>query len=180
VIYIEPLHDCIDPSREFISSYVDDIQTTVSSSSWWMNSKLLEEAFTRIKNVATSLGLEFSTHKTDLIHWRTPREKVARSEHPIVVDGECIQLAPKAVKWLGFHFKNNHGTRTHYANRLALAQAAFDRIKRLSSPGGRLTPYSARRMAKAIIIPTLWYGVEFLDPTVTMRHKMEVLLNRVK
>jgi len=35
-------------------------------------------------------------------------------------------------------------------------------------------------MAKAIIIPTLLYGVEFLDPSATMRHKMEVLLNRVK
>jgi len=57
VIYVEPLHDCVDPRREFNSSYVDDIQTTVSSSSWWINSKLLEEAFTRIKNVATSLGL---------------------------------------------------------------------------------------------------------------------------
>jgi len=145
-----------------------------------MNSKLLEEAFTRIKSTATSLGLELSTHKTDLIHWRTPREKVARSEHPIVVDGECIQPVPKAVKWLGFYFENNHGTWTHYANRLALAQAAFDRIKRLSSPGGRLTPYSARRMAKAIIIPTLLYGAEFLDPRATMRHKMEVQLNRVK
>jgi len=143
VIYVKPLHDCIDPSREFISSYVDDIQTTVSSNSWWMNSKLLEEAFTRIKNIATSLGLELSSHKMDLIHWRTPKEKVTRSEHPIVVDGECIQPAPKAVKWLGFHFENNHGTWTHYASRLALAQAAFDRIKRLSSPGGRLIPYSA-------------------------------------
>ena len=145
-----------------------------------MNSRLLEEALTRIKNIATSLGLEFSTHKTDLIHWRTPREKVARSEHPIVVDGECIQPAPKAVKWLGFYFENNHGTWTHYAKRLALTQAAFDRIKRLSSLGGRLTPYSARRMAKAIIIPTLLYGAEFLDPSATMTHKMEVLLNRVK
>jgi len=143
VIYVEPLHDCLDPSREFILSYVDNIPTMVSSNSSWMNSKLLEEVFARIKNIAISLGLEFSTHKTDLIHWRTPREKVTSSEHPIVVDGECIQLAPKAVKWLGYYFENNHGMWTHYANRLALVQAAFDRIKRLSSPGGRLTPYSA-------------------------------------
>jgi len=145
-----------------------------------MNSKPLEEAFVTIKNIATSFGLEFSTHKTDLIHWRTPREKVTRSEHPTVVDGECIQPTPKAVKWLGCHFENNHGTWTHYTNRLTLVQAAFDRIKRLSSSGDRLTPYSARRMAKAIIIPTLLYGAEFLDPSTTMKHKMKVLLNQVK
>jgi len=35
-------------------------------------------------------------------------------------------------------------------------------------------------MAKAIIIPTLIYGAEFLNPSATMRHKMEVLLNQVK
>ena len=35
-------------------------------------------------------------------------------------------------------------------------------------------------MAKAIIIRTLLYGAEFLDPSTTMKHKMEVLLNRVK
>jgi len=86
----------------------------------------------------------------------------------------------KAVKWLGCHFENNHSTWTHYSNRLALAQAAFDRIKRLSSPGGMLTPYSARRMAKAIIIPTLLYSSEFLNPSATMKYNMEVLLNHIK
>jgi len=180
VVYVEPLHDCIDPSREFTSSYVDDIQTTVSSNSWCMNSKLLEEGLTRIKNIATSLGLEYSTNKAGLIHWRAPREKVARSDHPIVVDGECIQPAPTAVKWQRFYFENNYCTWTHYANRLALVQAAFDRIKRLSSPGCRLIPYSAGRMVKAFIIPTLQYGAECLDLSATMRHKMEVLLKRVK
>ena len=97
-----------------------------------------------------------------------------------MVEGKCIQPAPRAVKWLGLHFESNYGIWTHYPNRLALAQAAFDRIKRLSSPGGRLTPYRARRMVKAILIPTLLYGVEFLDPSATMKHKIEVLLKAVK
>ena len=61
-----------------------------------------------------------------------------------------------------------------------MAQAAFERIKRLSSPGGRLTPYIARRMAKGIIVPTLFYGAEFLEPNITMRNKMETFLNRVR
>jgi len=34
VIYVEPLHTCIGPSRQFISSYIDDIQITVSSNCW--------------------------------------------------------------------------------------------------------------------------------------------------
>ena len=124
----------------------------------------LEGAYTRIRDIANSLKLSFSTHKTDLMHWRTLRDRSVICEHPIKVGEECIQPTPKSVKWLGFHFESNlsTGTRTHFTKRLSLAQAAFDRIKRLSTPGGKLSAYSARRMAKAIILPTLLYGAEFL------------------
>ena len=60
----------------------------------------------------------------------------------------------------------------HYANRLRLTQATFNRIERLSSLGGRLTPYSVRRMVKVIIIPTLMYGAEFLDPSATIKYNI--------
>ena len=103
-----------------------------------------------------------------------------KCEHPIVIDEQCVEPALKAVKWLGFHFHPNHSTWTHFAKRLALAQAAFERIKPLSSLGGRLTPYSARRMAKGIIVPTLFYGAEFLEPNITMCNTMETLMNRVR
>jgi len=49
VIYIEPLHSCLDPTRELIISYVDDIQIMVSSPSWRTNTRLLEETYRRIK-----------------------------------------------------------------------------------------------------------------------------------
>ena len=48
VIYVKPLHECPNPTNMFISSYVDDIQVTVSSSSWIRNTILLEGAYTRI------------------------------------------------------------------------------------------------------------------------------------
>jgi len=136
---------------------VNDIPITVSLLSWRTNTRLLEEAYGRIKVAASAIGLSFSTHKTDLMHWRKPKERVDKCEHPIVIDEQCVKPALKEVLWLGFHFKPNHGTWTHFAKRLTLAQAAFERIKQLSSPGGRLTPYSAPRMAKGIIIPMLFY-----------------------
>ena len=37
VIYVEPLHSCLNPTSELIISYVDDIQITVSSPSWRTN-----------------------------------------------------------------------------------------------------------------------------------------------
>ena len=75
VIYVKPLHSCLDPTRELIISYVDDIQIMVSSPSWRTNIRLLKRASRRIKAAASAIGLSFSTHKTDLMHWRTPKER---------------------------------------------------------------------------------------------------------
>jgi hypothetical protein len=41
-------------------------------------------------------------------------------------------------------------------------------------------PYSARRMIKAIVIPILLYGVEFLEPLEMMKRKMEMFMNRAR
>jgi len=180
IIYIEPLHSCSDPTRELIISYVDDIQITVSSPSWKMNTQLVEEAYSRINAAASAIGLSLSTYKTDLMHWRTPNERAESCKHPIVIDQQCVEPAPKAVKWLGFHFEPNHTTWIHFVKRLPLAQAPFERIKRLSSLGGRLTSYSAGRMAKGIMVPTLFYGPKFLKPSITMCNKMKTFMNRVQ
>jgi len=179
VIYVEPLDSCLEPTRELIISYVDDIEITVSSHSWRTNTRLLEEAYGRIKAAASATGLSFSTHKTHLMDWKTAKEREDKCEHRIVIYQQCVEPAPKAVKWLGFHFEPNHSTWTHFAKRLALVQAAFERIKRLSSPGGRLTPYSARRMAQGIIVPALFYRAEFVEPNITMRNKIETFMNQV-
>ena len=70
------------------------------------------------------------------------------------------------VKWLGFWLTDNGETSTHFVKWLALALAAFLRIQRLSIPSKGITPYRARRLAKGIILPTLLYEAEIMDPTV--------------
>ena len=121
-----------------------------------------------------------SQHKTNLMHWRTPRDHSVISEYPIKVDDEFIKPTPKSVKWFGFHFEWNLTTRTHFPKRLSLAQAAFDTIKCLFNPEDKLSGYSARRIAKAIILHTLLYGAEFLDPQPSTEKKMEVFHNGVR
>jgi len=111
------------------------------------------------------------------MHWRTPKQRVEKCEHGIIRDEQCIEPALKAVKWLRFHFEPNHSSWTHFTKRLAVAQAVFERIKRLSSPGRRLTPYSARRIAKGIIVLILFDESEFLEPNITMSNKMETFMN---
>ena len=141
--------------------------------------KLLEEKVVEMNTIAASLGLSFSIAKTELMHWRTAREKGDRSECNMLVQSHVVQPAAKVVKWLGYWLADNGETFTHFSKRLALAQGAFNRIQRLSMPGKGLSPYGARRLAKGIILPTLLYGAEFLQPTITMLKKMQTFWNRV-
>ena len=68
VIYVEPLHECPNLTNTFIFSYVDDIQIKVSWSSWIRNTVLLENTYARIRTIASSLSLGFSSHKTKLMY----------------------------------------------------------------------------------------------------------------
>ena len=179
IIYVRSLHPDGEQTDTFTSSYVDDFQITVSSTSWYRNTRILEERVRSINSAAASLGLSFSIAKTEMMHWRTRREKGDRSECPIMFQSHVVQPAGKAIKWLGFWLTDNGETSTHFTKRLALAQAAFLRIQRLSMPGKGLTPYGARRLAKGIILPILLYGAEIFDPTVTMIDKMQKFWNRV-
>jgi len=179
VIYVRALHPKVEDSDIFTSSYVDDFQITVASTSWYRNTKILEERIQRMKSTAAGLGLSFSIAKTKLKHWRKPKEKGERSECTVMFQSHVIEPAGKAVKWLRFWHTDNGEKSTHFGKRLALAQAAFIRIQRLSMPGKGVSPYGARRLAKGIILPTLLNGAKIFDLTVTMIGKMQRFWNRV-
>ena len=140
IIYVKKLHLEVDSEKFFTSSYVDDFQITSASSSWYRNTKLLEEKVVEMNAIAASLGLSFSIAKTELMHWRTAREKGDRSECNMLVQSHVVQPAAKVVKWLGYWLADNGETFTHFSKRLALAQGAFNRIQRLSMPGKGLSP----------------------------------------
>ena len=179
VIYIRALHPKVQHSDIFTLSYVDHLQITVASTSWYRNTKIVEERIQRMNSTAAGLGLSFGMAKTELMHWRKPKEKGERSECTVMFQSHVIEPAGKAVKWLGFWRTDNGETSTHFRKRLALAQAAFIRIQRVSIPGKGLSPYGARRLAKGIILPTLLYGAEIFDLTVTMIGRMQTFWNRL-
>jgi len=178
VIYVRALHPEVEHSDIFTSSYVDDFQITVASTSWYRNTKILEERIQRMNTTAAGLGLSFSIAKTELMHWRKPKEKGEMSECTVMFQSHVIEPTGKAVKWLGFWLTDNGERSAHFGTRLALAQAAFIQIQRLSIPSKGLNPYGARRLVKEIILLTLLYGAEILDLIVTMIGKMQTFWNR--
>ena len=174
VIYVSSLHIPLD--KGLVLSYVDDFSLTVASRSYRTNIRLLQSAFFAIKCKARERRVSFSIPKTELIHWRTPKQRDplgSPSPPPIYLDGQLYHTS-KCLRWLGYWLSSEHSTSAHFSRRLALSQAAFVSIKRLSPPGTGLAPHLAHRLSYALLLPILLYGADLLVPTKGMLGKMKV------
>src|SRR5258706_13836182 len=67
----------------------------------------------------------------------------------------------------------------HYQQRLSKATKTFGWLKTHSRPGSGLTALNARRLAQAIILPTLLYGSAVLQPKTAFINKLSVVWTRV-
>jgi len=132
-----------------------------------------------LKARGARLGVSFSVPKTELIHWRTNRDRGPISQSPIHLDGSIFP--PKGdVRWLGYWFTPSISTTTHFTNRLAKAQAAFVAIKRLSPPWMGLPPFLCHRLASSPLFPILSYGAEVFKPTIHMVRKLSAFWYKVQ
>jgi len=91
VIYVSRLN-CEIPYGLSLS-YVDDFGLTVSSASYRCNIQILQNQYARLKAKGARLGVGFSIPKTELIHWRTNRDRELISNGPVYLDGSVF--APK-------------------------------------------------------------------------------------
>ena len=177
VIYVSRLH-CEIPQGLSLS-YVDDFGLTVSSTSYRRNIQCLQRQYAVLKARGSRLGVGFSIPKTELIHWRTNRDRGPISRSPVHLDGSIFP--PKdEVQWLGYWFTPSISTTTHFTKRLAKAQAAFVAVKRLSPPGMGLPPFLYHRLASALLFPILSYGADVFKPTIHMTRKLSAFWHKVQ
>ena len=80
VIYVSGLN--MEIPYGLTLSYVDDFALTVSSSSYRRNIHLLQRHYAILKAKGSCLGVGFSIPKTQLIHWRTSRDR-AHPQQPL-------------------------------------------------------------------------------------------------
>jgi len=177
VIYVSRLH-CEIP-QGLTLSYIDDFGLTVSASSYRRNIQSLQKHYPVLKARGARLGVGFSIPKTELIHWRTNRDRAPICQSPIHLDGSIFH--PKhEVRWLGYWFTPSISTTTHFTKRLAKAQAAFVAIKRLSPPEMGLPPFLCYRLASSLLFPILSYGADVFRPTVHMTRKLSSFWHKVQ
>jgi len=169
VIYVSRLHRVIPQGLTL--SYVDDFGLTVSSTSYWRNIQSLQRRYAVRKARGARLRFSFSIPKTELIHWRTNRDRGPVSRSPIHLAGS-IYPPKDEVRWLGYWFTPSISTTPHITKRLAKAQVAFVAVKRLSPPGMGLPPFLCHRLACSLLFPILSYGTDAFKPTIHMTRKL--------
>ena len=84
VLYVAPLHRGAHTQNTF--SFVDDFALTSMATSHRSNVQILQARFRSLKRKAERLGLSFSIPKTELIHWRTPKDRSPRCLIPVTLD----------------------------------------------------------------------------------------------
>ena len=179
-IYVSPLHISL-PCR-LVLSYVDNFALTTSSLSYRLNSRSLQAAFGTIRAIAHARKIDFSIPKTELIHWCTTVQRDppgAPRPPPVALDGQ-ISFPSDKLRWLGYWFVPNISSSAHFSRRLALSQAAFAAVRRLSSACGGLPPHLCHRLAYSLLFPILSYGADLFVPTKGLLSKMDVHWRQVQ
>ena len=168
------LHIPLD--RGLVLSYVDHFSLTVSPSSYCTNSRSLQAAFGCVRAIAHSRKVDFCVPKTELIHWRTPLQRNppgAPRPPPLALDCQIFHLSEK-LRWLGYWFVPNLACSAHFSQRLALSQAAFSSVRRLSDAGKGVFPHLCHRLTYCLMFPILAYGADPFTPTKGLLTKREV------
>jgi len=125
VLYIASLHPTIPQGLAI--SYVDDLTLTVGLDSVRSNIRGVQYFFGIIPRWAADLAVAFSVPKTELIHWRTPKDRSDVSLAPMVINDRLFPSS-QAVRWLGYWLTPTIHSSVHFLRWLALAKASFTSI----------------------------------------------------
>ncbi|PLW24845.1 hypothetical protein PCASD_25896 [Puccinia coronata f. sp. avenae] len=118
-------------------SYVDDFALLAVSESWRHNATFLSTAANELQRQANRSGMNFDISKTELFHFPSNRTLVPR--HHSIGSGGSMRA--------GYHIET----------RATKARKALYRIAPLLK---KLRPETASRLVKALIIPSLTFGIE--------------------
>jgi len=133
----------------------------VGSDSERSNIRTLQYYFGIIQRQGANLGVAVSVPKTELIHWRTLKDRSDVSFAPIVIN-DMLFPPSHVVRWLGYWLTPTLHSSVHFLRRLALAIASFTTIGQLSAAGECLSSWCNRKLVFSAILPILTYGCDLL------------------
>jgi len=92
---------------------------------------------------------------------------------PVALNGQIFHHSSK-LRWLGYWFVPDLASSAHFSRRLALSQAAFASVQRLSAASKAVAPHICHRLPYCLMFPILSYGADLYTPTKGQLTKMDV------
>ena len=171
VIYVSSLYT--DIPNGLTISYPDDFTITVASRSYRTNIHLFQKACSALERNVTPRNISFAVAKTELIHWRTPRENQTPCRLPVHLEGQAF-YPQTSLRWLGILFTLSFDPRAHFSCRLSPAKGAFAAIRRLSPPSIGLPPHLCLTLARSLLAPICLYCSAVWLPSPCIMDTMSV------
>jgi len=153
-------------------SYIDDLTLTVGLDSVWLIIRNPQHFFCPIQRQDAELGVALSVPKTQLVHWRTPKDHSDVSFAPIVIN-DMLFSPSQAARWLGYWLTPTIQSSIHFRRRLALAQASFTTVRLLSAAGKGLSSWCNRKLVFGAILPILTHGCDLCTTDVATLEKLD-------
>lgn len=176
LIYVSPMHS--DPHKGICISYVDDFAITVGAATYQRALAILAYEHKRMEAIGAARKVLFSPDKTELIHWRTPKDRSPMCQLPIHINGRTFNPQTE-LRWLGYWLTPPFNSTPHFIKRCQSASKTFAIVRRFSTAGKGFTPANARKLATMAILPILTYGASALPPSAQALGKMTTVWSKV-
>ncbi|KAH7548823.1 hypothetical protein BM1_10848 [Bipolaris maydis] len=175
LIYSKPLFNAIQTNANiYSSSYIDDLQISISSTSVRKNIKLLEKEIQNLFRLAEESAIQFDSSKTELVNWTRSRKDQARV---LTLPNQEIVQSKELVRWLGVYFDCSLKFKHHSLIRNQQASAAFHRLSRLANSNKGLSPRAVRQLYLACVTSVADYGCQIFwreqQTTLNQRQKLQ-------
>lgn len=175
LIYSKPLFQAIQENAyTYSSSYIDDLQISISSTSVRKNIKLLERETQNLFRLAEELAIQFDSSKTELVNWTRSRKDQSRV---LTLPNQEIVQSKELVRWLGIYFDSSLKFKHHCLLRNQQASAAFYRLSRLANSNKGLSPRAVRQLYLACVTSVADYGCQIFwkeqQTTLSQREKLQ-------
>jgi hypothetical protein len=136
---------------------MDDRVILTSSSNLETNTKRLLPAYEIIARWLDDNGLEVQTKKIELMHFTRGRDP---SSPPLWIPNQNPIVAPKVIRWLGFHLDHYLNFIQHTKIMAARATATINAMKILGNTVRGMSHVQIRQLTISTIIPVLTYGCQ--------------------
>lgn len=142
-------------------SFVDDIGLVTECNVQEEGTRKLERIARDTMRWGLDNKVEFEVSKTEVLVFSKSRKILrATRDASVRIGQQTFKFKQEATKWLGFWLDPKLSFKTHFANRMASAKGALQRVASLSRCNGGLSVNLMRRVVVAAVTSVAMYGAE--------------------